>query len=80
MGSEHGYHEMVPEGKIDRVCTAMEYGQVLILNHTKEKAVRDIGVSPGDVRMISLEADSIRALRRSSALSRAGVSPSPVIV
>ena len=60
--NKHG--RAVPDGKIDRVFTAIVDSTFLILNHTKEKVVRNLFISTGDIRKISLEGNSIQKIAR----------------
>ena len=55
---------VVPDGKIDRVYTAIVGSKMLILNHTREKVVRSITVSTGDIRQVSLDGNSITEISK----------------
>ena len=60
--NSHGI--VVPDGKIDRVYTAVVGSKMLILNHTREKIVRNITVSSKDNRRVSLEGNSITEISK----------------
>ncbi len=54
----------LPDGRIDRVFTAIVGSKMLILNHTREKITRDISVSGNHIRHVSLDANSITEIRK----------------
>ncbi len=60
--NSHGI--IIPDGKIDRVYTAAVGSNILILNHTRQKAVRSITVSTGDIRQVSLDGNSITEIKK----------------
>ena len=54
----------IPDGRIDRVFTAVVGSKMLILNHTREKIIRDITVSSEDIRQVSLDGNSITEINK----------------
>ena len=55
--NDHGI--AIPDGKIDRVFTAIVGPKMFILNHTRERVVRNITVSRKNIRQVSLDGNSI---------------------
>jgi hypothetical protein len=60
--TKHGI--LIPDGKIDRVYTAVIGGRMLVLNHTRHRIVRTFFESTGKTRTITLEGNSITEITR----------------